>query len=114
MRREKASASPPSTMLLMRTAAELQRDQGRQRGERNGEEDSDGGTHAAEEDQDHQAGEKQADAAFVQERRDRCFHEVRLVEDDAAGEGRGGIEEFGEFLANAIHHLQSCLRRRPA
>ena len=47
------------------TAGELQDEERRQHRERDGEEDREGGAKAAEEDQDHQAGQEEADAAFM-------------------------------------------------
>ena len=45
----------------------LQNNERRQHGKRNGEEDGHRGAHAAEEDQNHQAGEKESDAPFVKQ-----------------------------------------------
>ena len=80
--REKASASPPRTIVLIELPPSESAMNAAERGERNREENRHGGAHAAEEDQDHQRREHQADAALVQQRLDRRLHEERLVEDD--------------------------------
>ena len=52
-----------------------------QRGKRNGQQDRERGARAAQEEQDHQAGEHQADAGFFDKIPDRKFDEDRLIED---------------------------------
>ena len=101
IRREKASASPPSTIELIEPPPKRQSDEGRERGERDREEDGDRRAQAAEEDQDHQRGQEQADRAFVQQRLDRCLDEDRLIEDDLRHELLGNIEEVRDLALDA-------------
>src|SRR5580704_1355750 len=86
-------------------AAELQRDHGGQSGNRNGEEDRDRGSHAAEENQDHEAGEEEPEPSLMEQRFDGRFDELRLVEDDLGDQRRRGIEQLGEPLADAVDNL---------
>ena len=53
-----------------------------ERGYRDREEDRQRRAHAAEEDQDHDAGEEQSDAAFVEQRGDCRLDELGLIEND--------------------------------
>ena len=74
MRREKASASPPSTMLLTDLPPNSRAMNVAQRGKRDREEDRDRGPHAAEKDQNHHARSGSSPmAAFVQQRFDGCL-----------------------------------------
>ena len=66
MTREKASARPPRIIVLIVLPIMYRHDERRQRGERNRQQNRHRRPHAAQEDQDHEAGEHQADDAFVE------------------------------------------------
>ena len=76
-----------------------------QRGNRDGQQHREGGPHASQEDQDHEAGEHQTDHAFMEHGIQRFFHEHRLVEDDAGLQLAGEIEEMSGEIADVVHHL---------
>ena len=114
MRRENTSARPPSTMVLMVPPPSVNAAGKQQCRKRDGQQHGDGGARAAEEDQDHEAGEHEADAAFVHQVSDGSLDEDRLVEDD------GGLERFGmstrrlTAARDAIDDLRWCCCCRPA
>ena len=85
-----------------RVVAEGKRDEGGQRGERNGEEDRDGRAEVAEENQDHQPGQDQADGAFVEQVLDGGLDEDRLVEDDVGDERLRHVEQLGDGVLDAV------------
>ena len=62
-------------------AKKVERHKGRQGGKRNGQEYGHRGAQAAQEDQDHEAGQNKPDQPFVQKRVDGLFDEGRLIED---------------------------------
>ena len=62
--REKASASPPRIIVLIVLPIRVQHHERRQRGERNRKQHGRGGPHASQEQQDHEAGQHQADQAL--------------------------------------------------
>ena len=73
----------------------MKRSQG---GERNRQHDGDRGAHAAEEDENHQRGEHQADAALAAQVGDGRLDEDGLVEDDRGNQRLGNIEQMFEVL----------------
>ena len=82
-RARRPAPSPPRIMVLTVLPIMYKHHEGRQRGKGNGEENSRSRAKASQKDQNHQAGEKQADQAFVQQRLDGFFDEGRLVEHHA-------------------------------
>ncbi len=100
--REKARASPPSTMELIEPPPALMA--------RNAA-SADSGIDSitarvarklAEEDQDHQRGEHQPDAAFVAQVRDRGLHEDRLIEHHPRHQRLGNIEQVLQRVADSV------------
>jgi len=79
-----------------------QRDKGGQRRQGDGEEHRDGGAHAAEEEQDHEAGQHEADGSLVDEVGNGVPDEDRLVEDDVGDEGFRDVDEVLEGGPDSI------------
>ncbi len=73
-----------------------QRDERGQRRKRNGKKHRDRGPHAAEENQNHHAGQHQADGAFVDQIFNGVAHEDGLVKDHFGHELLGHIEQVGD------------------
>ena len=84
--RENARARPPRIIALTVLSPNGKGDERGKRGQWNREENRHGGPHAAEEDEDHRAGEHESDRAFVDKVIDGIAHEDRLVEDDLGDE----------------------------
>ena len=92
-------------------SAKLQDEERREHRQRNGKEHGDGRAQAAEEDQNHQAGQKEADASLMEQRLDRGFHKARLIENHLADHRARNVVELGQLVSNTV---DDCDRVRVA
>ena len=63
---------------------------------------ADGRAQAAEEDQDHEAGQDQTDAALVEQRLDRALDEQRLVEHDVGLQLLRHVDQLADQVLDAV------------
>ena len=78
----------------------LQHHKRRQHGKRNGEENRQRSAQAAQEDKDHQAGEKQPDAAFMKQGLNCGADKARLVKDHGRPHLRRHVDQVVQGIAN--------------
>ena len=91
MTREKARARPPRIMVLTVLPIKASTTNAASAGKRNGKQHGGSGAQASQEDQDHQAGEHQADESFMQHGLDGFLHEDGLVENDCRSSIAAGM-----------------------
>ena len=88
-----------------RTSAEVQSNNSGQRRQRNRQEHCDGRAKTSQENQDHNSGQQQPHASFVEECFDGSLDEQRLVEHQARWQLLGDVGETREYLLDSIYDL---------
>ena len=94
--RDKRKRQPAENHAVDGRSTELQNEKCRAHRERDGEEHRHGRPHAAQKHQNHDAGEEQADTAFMEQCFDRRAHEPRLIENHAGLHRRGHVDQVSK------------------
>ena len=85
-------------------AAQRQRDERRERGQRNGKEHRHGGAQTAEKNQNHHAGQHETDQTFVDQIFNRVTHEDGLIKHHFGHEFFRHINQMRDRVIDAVHH----------